>query len=88
VAGCEKPFPDTYFDAPMYVAGLFAYVGAETGKPAYLKKAADLFSQGFPESKTPPVFLPGNNTWSEKSAMTIRAGYPLAYAFWKRQTGK
>lgn len=88
VAGCEKPFPDTYFDAPMFVAGLFAYVGAETQNPEYLKKAAKLFFQGFPESKCPPVVLSGDNTWPEKSAMMLRAGYPVAYAFGKKKGGQ
>lgn len=87
IEGCEKPFPDSYFDAPMFVAGLFAYVGSETSNPAYLKTAAKLFSQGFPESRCPPVVMAGDLIWPEKSAMLIRAGYPLAYAFGNARTG-
>jgi hypothetical protein len=83
--GCEKPFPeDSYFEAPMFVAGLHAYVGAVAEKPEHLKKAAKLFALGFPESKKPPVFMPGNTTWSRRAAMMIRSGYPLQYGFWKR----
>jgi uncharacterized protein YyaL (SSP411 family) len=88
VEGCEKPFPESYFDAPMFLAGLFAYTGAVTGKAAYLERAWELFAQGFPESATPPVVMPGDSTWSATSAMRLRAGYPLPYAIWRgRQTG-
>ncbi len=84
--GCEVPFPqDSYFSAPVYLAGLFAYVGSATDRPEYLKKAADLFAQGFPESKCPPVFLPDNKTWSARSAMILRAGWLLQYTFAARK---
>ncbi len=88
VEGCEKPFEQMHFDAPVFIAGLFAYTGAETGKGEYLKQAAKYFAQGFPESKCPPVALPGNVTWPEKSAMLIRAGYPVNHAFWRQKAGK
>jgi hypothetical protein len=88
VEGCEKPFPDSYFDAPMFVAGLFAYTGAATGNPDYRKQAAKLFFQGFPESRCPPVVQPGDNTWLEKSIMLLRAGYPVAYSLGPRRAGQ
>ena len=81
--GCEKEFPESFFEAPLFLADLYAYVGHRTGKAVYLKKAADLFAQGFPESKSPPVFLPDNSTWSRQSAMMFRAGHLLQYAHWK-----
>jgi hypothetical protein len=81
--GCERPFPDSFFEAPRFLADLFAYVGMKSGKPEYLETAADLFAQSFPESKCPPVFLHGNSTWSRTAAMTMRTGHLLQYACWK-----
>jgi hypothetical protein len=81
--GCEKPFPDSFFEAPRFLSDLFAYVGAKSGKAEYLETAADLFAQSFPESKCPPVFLPNNSTWSRTAAMTLRTGHLLQYAHWK-----
>jgi hypothetical protein len=87
--GCEKPFPDSFFDAPLFLSDLYAYVGLKTGNQAHLKKAANLFAQSFPESRCPPVFLPPDDkTWSRTSAMTLRTGHLLQYAFWKMKAGK
>ncbi|MFO7900960.1 MAG: hypothetical protein R6V58_18125 [Planctomycetota bacterium] len=84
--GCEKPLPeDSYFEAPMFLAGLYAYTGTVARKPEYLNKAAKLFALGFPESKSPPAFMPNNTTWSRRAAMMIRAGYPVQHAFWKQE---
>lgn len=82
--GCEKKFPSTFFDAPIFLSGLYAYVGRATGNKDYLAKAADLFAEGFPESKSPPVFLPDNSVWSRQAAMMLRTGHLLQYACWKR----
>ncbi len=81
--GCAKPFPDSFFEAPLFLADLFAYVGARIGIAEYLATAADLFAQSFPESKCPPVWLPDNSTWSRTSAMALRAGHILQWAWWK-----
>ncbi len=86
--GCEKPFPDSFFEAPRFLADLFAYVGMKEGKADYLETAADLFAQSFPESKCPPVFLPNNSTWSRDAGMTLRVGHILQYAWWKAGGGK
>ncbi|HOX04824.1 MAG TPA: hypothetical protein PK280_00365 [Planctomycetota bacterium] len=86
--GCEKPFPDSFFEAPRYLADLFAYVGMKSGKPEYLETAADLFAQSFPESKCPPVFLLNNSTWSRDAGMTLRTGHLLQYAHWKAAAKK
>ncbi|MGQ9660901.1 MAG: hypothetical protein ACUVWX_01010, partial [Kiritimatiellia bacterium] len=80
-AGCEKPFPESFFDAPTFLADLYAYVGLKTANEAYLRNAANLFAQGFPESKCPPVFLPDNSVWSRTSAMTLRTGRILQHAW-------
>jgi hypothetical protein len=82
--GTEKPFPDSFFEAPLYLSDLYAYVGMVTKKPALLKQAAESLSQAFPESKCPPVFLPGNTTWGRTSAMMLRTGHILQYANWKK----
>jgi len=86
--GCTKPFPDSFFDAPLFLADLYAYVGWRENNPALLKKAADLFAQGFPESKCPPVFMPADRNWGRTSAMTLRTGHLLQYAHWKNQGKK
>ena len=83
--GCEKPLsPDSYFDAPIFTAGLYAYVGRVTQNPVYLKKAVEDFGLGFPESKNPPVYLPNNNTWSSRAAMLLRAGELVQYGLGKQ----
>jgi len=81
--GCQEEFPDSFFGAPKFLADLYAYVGYKTGNADYVKRAAKLFAQGFPESKNPPVILPGNSTWSRTAAMTLRVGHLLQYANWK-----
>jgi hypothetical protein len=81
--GCQKQFPESFFDAPLFLADLYAYVGLKTGNAGYLSKAADSFATAFPESRCPPVFLSGNSTWSRTSAMMLRTGHILQYANWK-----
>jgi len=85
--GCEKEFPDTFFESPKFLSDLYAYVGHKTGNAAYVKQAADLFAQGFPASKNPPIILPGSSTWSRTAAMTLRTGHWLQYANWKLKSG-
>ena len=86
--GCEKPFPDSFFEAPLFLSDLFAYVGHKTRNEDYIRRAADLFAQSFPESRCPPVFLPNNSIWSRTSAMTLRTGHLLQYAWWKLKGGE
>jgi hypothetical protein len=82
--GCQQDFPDSFFEAPLFLADLYAYVGHKTPNGEYLKKAAELFAQAFPECKCPPVFLPDNSVWSRTSAMMLRTGHLLQYAAWKK----
>ena len=84
-AGCDKEFPDNYFEAPLYLANLNAYVALVTGKPDYAKRATEMWASAFPQSKTPPVYLPGNSTWTRSAAMTLRTGHLLQYCFWKKK---
>ncbi|HUT32514.1 MAG TPA: hypothetical protein VNE39_03455 [Planctomycetota bacterium] len=86
--GCGKKFPSTFFDAPIFLSGLYAYVGHVTGNKDYLANAAELFAEGFPESKSPPVFLPDNSVWSRQAAMMLRTGHLLQWAHWKGGGGK
>lgn len=85
VEGSENEFPPTYFEAPLFLADLYGYVALKTGNKELLAKAADMFSRGFPESRCPPVYRPGNTTWSRHAAMTLRTGHWLQYAAWKMQ---
>ncbi|MCX7590302.1 MAG: hypothetical protein N2255_01605 [Kiritimatiellae bacterium] len=82
--GCENQFPESFFDAPMFLSDLYGYVGLKTGNASHLSNAAAVFAQGFPESKCPPVFLPENSVWSRTSAMMLRTGHILQYAWWKK----
>jgi hypothetical protein len=85
--GCDKSFTEGFFEAPRFLADLYAYVGMKTGNKELLERAADQFAGGFPLSKCPPVFVPDSITWSYSAAMTLRAGHLLQYAYWK-QGGK
>jgi hypothetical protein len=82
-AGCDQEFPENFFDAPLFLADLCAYVALRTGDEDYLDDAVEHWIQGFPESKSPPVFLPDNSQWSQRKAMMLRAGHLLQYAHWK-----
>jgi hypothetical protein len=82
-AGCDREFPENFFDAPLFLADLCAYVGLRTGEEGYLDDAIEHWIQGFPESKSPPVFLPDNSQWSRRKAMMLRTGHLLQYAHWK-----
>ncbi|MBM4033838.1 MAG: hypothetical protein FJ291_18950 [Planctomycetes bacterium] len=86
--GCERKFPSTFFDAPIFLSGLHAYVGHVTGNKASLARAAELFAEGFPESKSPPVYLPDNSVWSRQAVMMLRAGHLLQWAHWKGRGAK
>ncbi|MCG3178585.1 MAG: hypothetical protein BIFFINMI_00913 [Phycisphaerae bacterium] len=81
--GCEKDFPDSFFQAPLFLSDLYAYVALKTGNRDLLDKAAESFGVGFPESKCPPVFLAANSIWTRTSAMMLRTGSLLQYAAWK-----
>ena len=83
-AGADKELPtSTFFEAPVYVSGLQAYVAVKLKSPDYLAKAVEMFAQAFPESKSPPVFLANNSTWSRDASMMLRTGHLLQYACWK-----
>lgn len=87
-AGCETPFPENFFDAPLFLAGLHAYGALETGKADYAADAIEHWIEASPESECPPVFLPDNSTWTREKAMHLRAGHLLQYALWKRAAGR
>ena len=82
-AGCDKEFPENFFDAPLFLADLNAYVGLKTGNRKYLEDAIEHWIEAFPASKSPPVYLPGNSQWSRRKAMLMRTGHLLQYAHWK-----
>ena len=83
-AGADKPLPTTTsFEAPFFFSGQLGFMAYATTNQDYLAKAMDSFVQGFPESKSPPIFLPNNSVWSQTSAMMLRTGHLLQYAAWK-----
>jgi hypothetical protein len=82
--GAERDFPPNFFDAPLFLADLHAYVGLCTGREDRFDAAAEHWIQASPEGDCPPVYLPDNTTWSTRSAMHLRAGHTLQYCFWKR----
>jgi hypothetical protein len=82
--GCEQKFPDSFFEAPLFLSDLYAYVGLETRSPDLVRRGAEAFAQSFPASKNPPVYMP-NTTWSRNAATTLRSGHLLQYAAWKQK---
>ncbi|MDD4890897.1 MAG: hypothetical protein PHU85_13330 [Phycisphaerae bacterium] len=88
VDSTQKTFPDTFFQAPLYLADVFGYVAMVKSDKELLAKGAELMASGFPESKCPPVFMPGNGTWCHDAAMMLRAGHVLQYATWKMNAKK
>jgi hypothetical protein len=87
-AGCEKKFPENFFDAPLFLADLHAYGALAAAKPEYAKDAIEHWIEASPESESPPVFLPGNSTWNREKAMHLRTGHLLQYYFWKKGAAK
>jgi len=87
-AGCDKEFPENFFDAPLFLADLNAYVALKTGKEDYLDNAIEHWVSTFPESKCPPVYLPNNSQWTRRKAMFLRTGHLLQYAHWKLKRKK
>jgi hypothetical protein len=81
--GTSRPFPQSYYEAPLYLADLYAYVGLKKGDAALQARGFDMFAENFPLSKRPPVYQPGSRTWSEESAMMLRIGNVLQYSAWK-----
>jgi len=86
-AGCDAEFPENFFDAPLFLADLNAYVALKTGKADYVENAVEHWIEAFPESKCPPVYLPRNSQWSRRKAMFMRTGHLLQYYYWKKQGG-
>lgn len=86
--GCATPFPENYYDAPIFLADLFAYGALIKEKPEWAKEAIDQWLAASPESKTPPIFLNGSSTWTKDSAMDLQAGNVLQYYFWKKNAAK
>ncbi len=87
-AGCDKEFPENFFDAPLFLADLNAYVALKTGEAGYLEEAVEHWLSTFPESKCPPAYLPENSAWSRNAAMMFRTGHLLQYAQWKMRRPK
>jgi hypothetical protein len=85
-AGCDRDFPANFFDAPLFLADLHAYVALKTGQENYADDAVEHWLEASPESKNLPVYLPGNSVWSRQHAMHLRAGHILQYYFWKKGT--
>jgi len=83
-AGCDKEFPENFFDAPLFLADLNAYVALVSGEEDYADAAVEHWIAGFPESKCPPVYSPRNSQWSRRKAMFLRTGHLLQYSFWKK----
>ena len=84
-AGCDTEFPENFFDAPLFLANLNAYVALKTGSRDYLEDAIEHWIEAFPESQCPPVYMPGNSQWSRRKAMLLRTGHLLQYACWKQR---
>jgi hypothetical protein len=84
----ERPCPESFLDATLYSASLYAYVGMVTRNDALIDKGVESFLQGFPISRCPPVFLVNNQVWPGNAAGMMRSGNILQYAIWKSRQGK
>ncbi|MCX7591101.1 MAG: hypothetical protein N2255_05675, partial [Kiritimatiellae bacterium] len=80
---CVAEFPQTFYEAPLYLADLYGYVGYMTGNDTLLRRGMDCFADAFPESRHPPVYHLGENNWTERAAMVLRAGSVLQFALWR-----
>ena len=84
-AGADKDFPENYFDAPLFLADLHAYVALVTGKSDYADDAVEHWIEASPESKCPPVYVGKKNSiWPGRAVMHLRSGHLLQYYFWKK----
>jgi len=86
--GCDRDFSKNFFGASLFLADLHAYVALKTGLEDYADDAVEHWLQASPESLCPPVYLPDNTKWSERSAMHLRAGHVLQFYFWKKKRGE
>jgi hypothetical protein len=86
-AGAAKPFANTFYEAPLYLSDLYAYVGHITDKREAIEKGMDAFIDTFPESKHPPIFRPGMMAWTERPAMVLQAGHVLQWVAWQQRHG-
>jgi hypothetical protein len=82
--GCDADFPENFFDAPMFLSDMHAFVAMQTGKEDYADDALEHWLEAAPESKCPPVFLKRNSIWNRRAGMHLRAGHLLQYYFWKK----
>lgn len=80
---CAAEFPQTFYEAPLYLADLYGYVGYMTGNESLLERAMDCFADTFPESRNPPVYHSGENNWTERTAMVLKAGNILQFVLWR-----
>jgi len=80
---CEREFPQNYYDAPLFLADLYAYVGHKTGNRECVEKGVEAFIEGFPETQNPSCYVSGSHHWSQQSAMTLRSGHLLQCVTWR-----
>lgn len=86
VTGVKEDFTLPYYQAPLYLAGLHAYVGYKTRAEMHMDSAVELFLERFPPSQNPPVVINGDINWSERASLLLRSGYLLQYARWKLES--
>jgi hypothetical protein len=86
--GCDREFSRNFFGASLFLADLHAYVALKTGDEDYGDDALEHWLEASPESDCPPVYLPDNTKWSERSAMHLRAGHVLQHYFWRKGRGE
>ncbi|MCK6470176.1 MAG: hypothetical protein L6R28_00395 [Planctomycetes bacterium] len=82
--GCDNEWPENFYDAPVYLAGLNAYVGSVTGQQQYYDNAAKFFMQGFPRSASPPVYQANNSQWAFTVPLLLRGANIFQWGLWKK----
>ena len=83
---CAAEFPETYFEAPLFLSDLYGYVGIVRGDAGLAERGMDSFADAFPESRKPALFHPGELDWTALAAARLRAGSLLQYIAWKGRT--
>lgn len=84
----KADLPHTFYLSSLCMSDLQAYAGWLDKNAAGIAAAGDNFADGFPESRKPPIFHPGQNDWSGRAAMFLHAGHALQYVLWRQRQTK
>jgi len=84
----DKGAPSTFYEAPLYFADLYGFLGQGSKDKALMEKGMRSFADGFPESRIPAVYSEGRADWSVRPPELLRAGSMLHFFCWKQEKSK